>query len=129
MRGFHRFGTAALILAGLALSAGTAWGQANNTNNGGSNNSSSNSGGNTNTTSNGLAFAPAGVIISPEGVLRVKPFTDRTGDLTRTRIAESRGALGADRGQGQPAREKSRCSAWKRQWPSGWPPASSRPMK
>ena len=44
---------------------------------------------NTNNTNNGgsLANAPAGVFISASGVLSVKPFTDRTGELTKKRIA------------------------------------------
>lgn len=41
-------------------------------------------------------FAPAGVMVSPEGVLRVKQATDATGIVTRTRIADARARLGTD---------------------------------
>lgn len=53
-----------------------------------STNSSSNS------TGGSLANAPAGVFISASGVLSVKPFTDKTGELTKTRIAEQRARIG-----------------------------------
>jgi hypothetical protein len=39
---------------------------------------------------------PAGVMVSPEGVLRVKTFTDKTGALTKTRIAEAKARLAGD---------------------------------
>ncbi|MEX2174235.1 MAG: DUF1598 domain-containing protein [Pirellulaceae bacterium] len=58
-------------------------------NNGGNNNN--NGGGNNN---NGNV--PAGVIVSPEGVLRIKQFADRTGALAKTRVAEARAKLGAE---------------------------------
>jgi Protein of unknown function (DUF1598) len=71
----------------LGLCAPSAWAQQNNQNNGSS------------------ALAPAGVIISADGVLRVKQFTDRTGDLTRTRIAESKARLGAEVTKTSPLRK------------------------
>src|SRR5262245_26221462 len=39
---------------------------------------------------------PAGVLVSPEGVLRVKQFADKTGQLAKLRAAEARAKLGAD---------------------------------
>jgi hypothetical protein len=86
-----RLAMAGLLAGSLALGASPVWGQTNNTNN------------NNNNTTGG--FTPAGVIISPEGVLRVKPFTDRTGDLTRTRIAESRARLAPALAKGSPLRK------------------------
>ena len=47
----------------------------------------------------GGAFAgqlPAGVMVSPDGVLRVKTFSDKTGQLGKKRLAEARARLGAD---------------------------------
>ena len=38
---------------------------------------------------------PAGVLVSPEGVLRVKQFADKTGQLAKLRAAEARAKLGA----------------------------------
>lgn len=69
--------SAALILGMLiALAAGTpAWAQNNN---------------------NNIGPLPAGVMVSPEGVLRVKAFTDKTGQLTKTRIAEAKARLAGD---------------------------------
>jgi hypothetical protein len=49
-------------------------------------------GGNNNNAGN----LPAGVIVSPDGVLRVKTFSDKTGALTKTRLAEAKARLGAD---------------------------------
>jgi hypothetical protein len=85
MYGLRRLAVAALVAATFALGSRGAWGQMNNNN-------------------NVSPFAPAGVIVSPDGVLRVKQFTDRTGDLTRTRIAESRARLGA-MAKGSPSRK------------------------
>src|SRR5687767_1410844 len=45
---------------------------------------------------NFIGTLPAGVVVSPEGVLRIKQFTDKTGQLTRTRIAEAKARLGGD---------------------------------
>jgi hypothetical protein len=60
----------------------------------------------TNQNNQGVApFAPAGVMISPEGLLRVKQFTDRTGELTRARIAEARSRLPGDLAKGSPLRK------------------------
>ena len=39
---------------------------------------------------------PAGVLVSPDGVLRVKTFADTTGKLAKARAAEARAKLGAD---------------------------------
>jgi len=87
MRGLRSIAFAGLVVGVLAVITCSA--QAQTANNGGTNNSGSNS-------SNGsLANAPAGVLISPSGVLSVKPFVDTTGELTRTRINESRARLGA----------------------------------
>jgi hypothetical protein len=63
----------------LALLIQPAWAQNNNQGN-----------------NNFVGQLPAGVIVSPEGVLRVKQFTDKTGQLTRTRIAEAKARLGGD---------------------------------
>ncbi|MDX1944649.1 MAG: DUF1598 domain-containing protein [Pirellulaceae bacterium] len=38
---------------------------------------------------------PAGVLISPDGVLRIKQFDDKSGALSKTRAAEARAKLGA----------------------------------
>jgi Protein of unknown function (DUF1598) len=96
MYGTRRLAVAGLVVGLLALGASTAFGQT--TNNTSNNNNTSNS--------NGVSgFTPAGVIVSADGVLRVKQFTDRTGDLTRTRIAESRARLGAAMAKGSPLRK------------------------
>jgi hypothetical protein len=84
---------AGLVAAVLTLLTSPAWAQSNtnntnNTNNGG-----------------GLANAPAGVFISAAGVLSVKPFTDKTGELTKTRIAEQRVRLGNAVTKGSPLRK------------------------
>src|SRR6188508_929407 len=79
MRGI-RLISFAVLTAVLCAAIAPAWGQ-NNTNN--TNNNTNNGGGN----------LPAGVIISPDGVLRVNQITDRTGELTKTRLAESRARL------------------------------------
>src|SRR5262245_26960616 len=78
MRGSQLFALVSLAAVVLAVS-GPTFGQ-NNTNN--------------NTNNANVGNLPAGVIVSPEGVLRVSTFTDRSGDLTRTRIADSRARLG-----------------------------------
>ena len=75
----------------VALTPAAVWAQANN-NNGQNNN-------------NVLINPPAGVIISPEGVLRVKEANDRTGALTRTRIAEAKARLGGALAKGSPLRK------------------------
>jgi len=63
------------------------------TNNGTSNNTNNTN--NTNNSGNGgnLSNAPAGVVISTEGLLRVRSMRDASGDLNRVRIAESRARL------------------------------------
>jgi len=90
----------AALAAGMLLQAATvATAQTtNNTSNNTSNNSSSN-------TSNGLANAPAGVFVSPEGVLRFRSIKDPTGNLTRTRIAESRARLATELAKVSPLRK------------------------
>jgi hypothetical protein len=60
---------------------------------------------NNNTNNQGSGFLPAGVIVSPDGVLRVKEFTDKTGQLTRTRIAEAKARLAAPLAKGSPLRK------------------------
>jgi len=106
MRGYRRFAVAVLVAGMLAASATSVWAQANNTNTTNNNNTNTNNNNNTNTTNNGVVnISPAGVIISPEGVLRVKQFTDRSGDLTRTRIAESKARLGAELAKVSPLRK------------------------
>jgi hypothetical protein len=72
-----------------ALWTGLAFGQNNNNNN----NNGNNGGGNIN---NVFGNLPAGVLVSPDGVLRVKTFADKTGMLAKTRAAEARAKLGAD---------------------------------
>ena len=69
-----RAGWAAALLVGFALVASPAWGQNNNNNN--------NGGG-----GGGIGQLPAGVLISADGVLRLKQFTDPTGQLTKMRLA------------------------------------------
>src|SRR5438128_1292876 len=100
MRGLRLFGFVGLLAGMLALRADPAWGQANNANggaNGGANNTNNTNNVNNNNTNTGsLANAPAGVIISTEGLLRVRSLTEKTGELTKTRIAESRARLGAN---------------------------------
>jgi hypothetical protein len=49
-----------------------------------------------NNQNNFVGQLPAGVIVSPEGVLRIKQFTDKSGVLTKTRIAEAKARLGGD---------------------------------
>lgn len=78
----------AVVLTMATLLAVPAYGQNNNNNNGGNN-----GGGNVN---NVFGNLPAGVLVSPEGVLRVKTFADKTGMLAKTRAAEARARLGAD---------------------------------
>src|SRR5437763_906359 len=76
MRGILRLGLASVLGGWLAFGAATVWGQANNggnTGNGGGTNNSNNNTNNGNNISIGGSL-PAGVIISPDGVLRVKPF-------------------------------------------------------
>jgi hypothetical protein len=41
-------------------------------------------------------LVPAGVMVSPDGVLRVKRVADASGMLTRTRMADAKARLGAD---------------------------------
>jgi hypothetical protein len=53
-----------------------------------------NNGGNNNTTI--IGNVPAGVLVSPDGVLRVKTVADKTGQLARARAAEARAKLAAD---------------------------------
>src|SRR5262249_40503661 len=48
---------------------------------------------------------PAGVIVSPDGVLRVKETADPSGQLTRTRIAEAKVKLGANLAKASPLRK------------------------
>src|SRR3954468_24683897 len=98
MRGILRLCLASLLGGWLLAGASLAWGQANNTGGntgGGGTNNTNNNTNNGNNISVGGSL-PAGVIISPEGVLRVKPFTDRSGDLTRTRIVDSKARMGTD---------------------------------
>lgn len=80
-----------VVSAGLwAALAGTVLAQANNNNN---------------NNSNVLINPPAGVIVSPDGVLRVKEASDLTGALTRTRIAEAKAKLKAPLAKGSPLRK------------------------
>jgi hypothetical protein len=51
---------------------------------------------NNNNVNNFIGTLPAGVFVSPEGVLRVKTFADKSGSLTRMRIAEAKARLGGD---------------------------------
>jgi hypothetical protein len=57
------------------------------------NNAGNNGGGGIN---NVIGNLPAGVLVSPDGVLRVKSFPDKGGQLAKTRAAEARAKLGAD---------------------------------
>jgi hypothetical protein len=58
------------------------------------NNNNNNGGGNINNVFGGNL--PAGVLVSPDGVFRVKTFPDKGGLLAKTRAAEARAKLGAD---------------------------------
>lgn len=60
---------------------------------------------NQNSTNNIIINPPAGVIVSPDGVLRVKETSDQNGLLTRTRIAEAKAKLGANLAKGSPLRK------------------------
>ncbi|MCI0358213.1 MAG: DUF1598 domain-containing protein [Planctomycetaceae bacterium] len=59
-------------------------------------NNQNNQGNNQNNGSNIIGTLPAGVLVSPEGVLRVKQFADKTGQLAKLRAAEARVKLGAN---------------------------------
>jgi hypothetical protein len=74
----------AAVLAGIVFGASAARAQNNNNNNNNATNTAS------------ALVGAAGVVISADGVLRYKPFTDRSGELTRTRMAESRARLGSE---------------------------------
>src|SRR5262245_18459876 len=78
----------AAMLGLVAIAAAPALAQNNNNNNNGGN-----------------VFGAAGVVISPEGVFRVKPAVDRAGDLTRTRIAEAKARLGNELVKASPIRK------------------------
>jgi len=97
MRGFARTIIAAVGLAVVASCGATAWGQANNAANNNNNNNNNNNG--------VVNISPAGVMVSPEGVLKVRQFTDRTGELTRTRMAESRARLTGEVTKSSPSRK------------------------
>jgi hypothetical protein len=90
-----RFSLSAALLIATVLAASPVFGQNNNANNANNNNNMN----------NGLANAPAGVFISPEGVLSVKQFTDKTGELAKARITESRARLKAELAKGSPLRK------------------------
>lgn len=98
MRKIRPWMLAALAAGALLQFVAVASAQTNNTTNNTSNNTS-------NSSSNGLANAPAGVFVSPEGVLRFRSMKDPTGDLTRTRIAESRARLTAELAKVSPLRK------------------------
>src|SRR6476659_1325036 len=103
MRGFARIASAAFCTAVVAFAGATAWGQANNNNN---NNNGGQNNGQNNQNNNGVTnISPAGVMVSPDGVLKVKQFTDRTGELTRTRMAESRARLSGEVAKGSKLRK------------------------
>lgn len=51
---------------------------------------------NNNNQNNFIGALPAGVVVSPEGVLRIKTVADKSGALTKTRIAEAKARLGGD---------------------------------
>ncbi len=72
-----------LVAVCAAVLVPQAWGQNNNNNNGGGNNAGGGLGGN-----------QAGVVVSPDGVLRMKSFTDP--GLGNRRLQEARVKLGAD---------------------------------
>jgi hypothetical protein len=81
----RRLASCLAIAAALCAAPVAAQNNNNNNNNGG--------GGNVN---NVFGNLPAGVLVSPEGVLRVKTFADKSGQLAKTRAAEARAKLGAD---------------------------------
>jgi len=87
MRNARLIWQAALAVAILAAAVeDSARGQNNN------NNANNNNGGNVNVGI--IGNLPAGVVISPDGVLRVKQSPDPNGQLTKTRIAQARARLG-----------------------------------
>jgi hypothetical protein len=111
MQGLRLFAFAALMAGTLSLGTAPAWGQlngangANGANGGGANTNNTNNVNNNNTNTGSLANAPAGVIISTEGLLRVRSLTDSSGELTRARMAEARVRLGTAAAKGSPMRK------------------------
>ena len=81
------FRSAVWALAMITAAAVPAWAQNNN---GGNNNGGQNNGGTI------IGNLPAGVLVSPDGVLRVKQVADKTGQLAKARAAEARAKLAAD---------------------------------
>jgi hypothetical protein len=80
MRKVRTLGGLVLGLCLLGIGAPVA-GQTNNNNTGNNN------------INNVIVNPPAGVMVSPEGVLRVKEMTDASGELSRMRRAEAKGRL------------------------------------
>src|SRR5581483_1381229 len=97
MRGLRLIGLAASAAVMLAVFAPSVFGQANNTNNTNNVNNNNNNG--------NLSNAPAGVIISTDGLLRIKTVKDPLGDLNRTRIAEAKARIGGSLSKGSPLRK------------------------
>src|SRR5206468_4205936 len=60
---------------------------------------------NNSTSTGGIANAPAGIIISTEGLLRVRAVKDPLGDLNRTRIAEAKVRNGGALAKASPLRK------------------------
>src|SRR2546423_931341 len=95
------FRLASLTAAMLAIVVASASAQTNTTNNTNNSNNTNN-----NSTSNGnLSNAPAGIIISTEGLLRVRQVKDTMGDLNRMRIAEAKVRIGGALAKGSPLRK------------------------
>ena len=78
-----KLGAALAVALAAAFVAESAFAQANNGNN-------QNNGGTI------IGNLPAGVLVSPDGVLRVKQFADKTGQLAKIRAAEARARLAAE---------------------------------
>jgi Protein of unknown function (DUF1598) len=76
---------AAMAMAFVAAVSAPAFAQNNN-----NNNNNQNNGGNV------IGTLPAGVLVSPDGVLRVKQFAEKSGQLAKVRAAEARVKLGAE---------------------------------
>lgn len=87
------------VAFGLAA-ASVAWGQNAGNNNGGGNNNNGGGGGGI-----GNLFGAAGVVVSPEGVLKIQRFDDPRGALTLRRLAEAKANLPGKLAAGSPMRK------------------------
>ncbi|QDU31108.1 hypothetical protein ETAA8_62610 [Anatilimnocola aggregata] len=88
-----------LLLAGAAV--------AQNNNGGGNNGGGNNGGGNNGGGGGGGGFGAAGVLIDPNGTLKMRRFDEPNGQLTMRRIAEARARLPGNLAQQAPLRKVS----------------------